>query len=31
LFSVPQMNDIDTRDRVELGAQLLKSLVDSGL
>lgn len=31
LYAVPQENGIDTEDRIELGAQLLKELVDAGL
>jgi len=30
LYAVPQLNGIDTKDRIELGAQFLKHLVDAG-
>lgn len=31
LYAVPQSNDIDTHDRIELGARLLRELVAAGL
>jgi hypothetical protein len=31
LYAIPQENDIDTTDRVDAGAPLLRDLVEAGL